>query len=141
MRLGLKLLNSNSSLNQISEIPFLRLARGETADLMFQIVDLDQKGLRYIPAAGATVKVQIPRSPQILPDPNGTNNRITADYSIDQAVSPAFADDKSIYKLPLLATQTATMISTNVRVVVTEGSQVKIATLTQAIKIIDNQEN
>lgn len=140
MRLGLRLLNSNAQVNQFSEISQLKIAPGETVDLVFQLIDLDQKGLRYIPAAGATIQVSLPRNVLIQPDPANSDSRISTDYSISRAAALLFAGDASVYKFPLIAADTATMTSTNIKVTVTESGNVKIATLTQAIKMIDGQE-
>lgn len=140
MRLHLKLLSADSSVNQLKEIKQLKIAKGETTDLVFQLVDLDQGGQRYMPAAGATLQVSIPRNPSVIPDDTGVNLRSTVDHSINRAAAQAFAQDASIFRLPLLAQDTQTMTSTNVKVTLTEGSNVKIATLTQAIKIIDDQD-
>jgi hypothetical protein len=137
MRLGIKLLNSSATVNQLQEISVLKIARGETADLVFQLVDLDQKGLRYIPAQGATVQISLPRNPDIIPDPGVGYGRVTIDNSINRTAGAAFADDRSIYKLPLLAADTKNLISTNIKVTVTEGASVKIATFAQAISVED----
>jgi hypothetical protein len=141
MRLGIKLLNSSATLNQLQEIPLVRIARGEVTDLVFQLVDLDQKGLRYIPPAGSTVSVSLQRSPEISPSTNFLNERVTTDNSINRSAGVMFADDRSIYKVPFLAVDTQTMISTNIKVTVTEPSGLKIGQLNAAIKIIDGQES
>ena len=138
MRLGVKLLNVGASANSFKQVDLIRVQRGETLDVVFQLVDLDQDGLRYMPAAGATVQVQILRQISILPADR--NQRVTTDPTIDRPADVAFAGDTSIYKLPLIAADTMALVSNSIRVVLTEGSNVKIATLSQAIKCIDTQE-
>ena len=137
MRLGLKLVAA-PSVNQIRPMTEYAIARGEDVEVAFQLVDLDQGGLRYIPATGATVQFQILRSSLVLPAAN--NSRTTADYSIDRAAVCPFSGDASIWKCSLLAIDTSTMVSGGIRVVVTEGSSKKIASLGAAIRIVDGQD-
>lgn len=139
MRLGIKLLNVGATLNQFQYANIIKIARGETLNLTFQLVDLDQNGLRYVPAAGATVQVQLPRSAdQIKVD---MQHRSVIDSTIDRPAAQAFSQDGSIWTLPLIAADTLSMVSTLIRVVVVEGPSSKIATLNSAIKIIDGQDN
>lgn len=139
MRLGIKLLNSDASANSLKAIEQIKVAGGETLDILVQLVDLDQAGLRYIPDSAATVRVQMPRLPYAVPDIN--NTRKTVDNSIDAPATKPFAGDSSIWKISLTADDTANkLVSTAIRVVVTEGTSVKIATLNSAIKKIDGQD-
>lgn len=139
MRLGIKVLNVGASLNSFKQVPFVRIARGETLDLAFQLVDLDQDGLRYIPSAGATVQFQVPRMIDVVVAPN--NSRAYVNNTIDRPASQAFSQDPSIWTVSLISQDTSTLISNSIRVVLTEGANTKIATLTQAIKVIDGHEN
>lgn len=139
MRLGIRLLNVGASLNSFKQVDLIRVSRGETLDLVFQLVDLDQAGLRYIPAAGATVQVQIQRAIDI--QPVDRYSRLTVDPTIDRAADVAFVGDSSIYKLPLVEADTNNLVSNSFRVILTEGVNKKIATLSQAIKVIDSQES
>lgn len=118
MRLGIAMLNSNSTLNQLMYQNQLKINPGETATVYFQLVDLDQQSgncpaPRYIPAAGATMSVNM--------------------YSLDQAKSITkvatnpFADDKSIWSFNLTAADTQIAAGVNMKVTLTEGANIKIA--------------
>jgi len=133
MRLGINLLTSGTSLNTIKKVPTVTIYQGETFDLFIQLMDADQDGLRYVPDPAATVFVEIAR----LPEASGTlsNVRQINDYSVRRNAVAAFAGDSSVWKLSLTATETSKMMSSNIRVTVTEGSLKKIALLPQAIKI------
>lgn len=139
MRLGIKLLNTSASLNSFKQVSTIKLVKGETLDLFFQLVDLEQNGLRYIPPTGSIVEVTIPRSPVIEPS-QFMNARETIDYSIARQAVLAFPEDRSIWKLPLIETETVNMISNSIRVVVTEGTIKKIAFHNGAIQVIDGQD-
>lgn len=133
MRLDVQLLNTGATLNSFSVLPTIEIFQGETVDLFFRIVDKDQKGLRYIPASGATLNVEIARFPEVF----GTlsNQREIKDFSIRRAAVNPFADDRSIWKLPIAASETANMASGNVRLTLTEGSKISIVVFSQAIKV------
>lgn len=137
MRLGLKLVSA-PSVNLIFPKTEYAVARGEDVDVTFQLVDLDQASLRYIPAPGATVQFQIQRSPSVLPAPG--NTRLTVDYSVDRPAFQPFSGDGSIWLCSLLAIDTSTLVSGGIRVVVYEGSSKKIASLGAAIRIVDGQD-
>lgn len=136
MRITLKLLNQDISINNISYISDLSISRGETADVIFQLVQ--ENGVRYIPADGAVIMVSIPRNSQAIPLNN--YERENVDNSINRQADFKFAGDKSIWSIPLTATETEKMISGAIKVTVTEGSKIKKCQLNQAIRIIDGQE-
>jgi hypothetical protein len=138
MRLGIQLLDTGATLNRFQTKTQIQIAQGETTTIFFQLLDKDQKGLRYVPATGATVLVEIPRFSEAFA--TASNQRQQIDYSVRRAATAAFpSDDRSIWKLPLTATDTANMMSSNIRVTVTEGSEVKIATLSMAIEIVRSE--
>lgn len=138
MRLGLRLLNVGATVNNHQQVEQVSIARGETLDLCFQLVDEDQDGLRYIPASGATVRFQIPRADQVVAAP--LNTRQTVNNGIDRPAIAAWDGDRSCWKVILSASETNQMVSGSIRATVTEGSSVKIASHTQAIKVIDGQD-
>lgn len=138
MRLGAKLLNNSATLNQFNYVDSIKIAQNETVDIFVQLVDQDQNGLRYVPAIGSSVQFQIGRSPLAFPDPGGS--RTVEDFSISRAMINPFPLDSSIWKVTILPTETATMISSGIRLVLTENGIYKIATINQAIKMIDNQD-
>lgn len=138
MRLGIQLLNTDATLNDFDKKSFIEFSQGETVDIMFQLVNLDKSGLRYMPAAGCTVFVEIPRYPEYY----GTisNQRTTADYSIRRGAVQAFADDRSIWKLSLTSLDTSNMMSSNMKITVTEGSKKSIGLLSQALKVFRSED-
>ena len=138
MRLGIQLLNTDATLNDFDKKSFIEFAQGETVDIVFQLVNLDKSGTRYIPASGCSVFVEIPRYPEYF----GTisNQRTMADYSIRRYASQAFADDRSIWKLSLTSIDTSNMMSSNIRVTVTEASKKSIGILQQALKVFRSED-
>jgi hypothetical protein len=138
MRLGLRILNVGASVNNHKQVDQISIARGETLDLCFQLVDEDQDGLRYVPAAGATVRFQIPRADQVIAAP--LNTRQTINNGVDRQAVAAWDGDRSCWKVTLTGAETSQMVSGSVRATVTEGSSVKIASYTQAIRVIDGQD-
>lgn len=140
MRLGIKLLNVDATINQFQQKDLIQIARGETVNVIFQFVDLDQKGLRYVPAAGATVTVTLPRSDEVIAVATVSASRDRVNKTISRPAAPAFSEDRSIWMLPLSSADTQTLISNSMKVELTEGSKKKIASLTQAIKIISDYE-
>lgn len=141
MRLGIKILNVGATLNSHTRVPFIRVARGETLNLYVQLVDLDQKDLRYIPDAQATVRIQIPRSIDVVPGTNGSNSRTLEDLTINRLAAPGWGgEDRSIWYIPLSSADTESLISNSVRVVVTETTGKKIGVCQQAIQVINSED-
>jgi hypothetical protein len=62
------------------------------------------------------------------------------DYSVNQAAAQPFVGDASIWSTPLTAAQTSKMTSQNIRVVLTEGSNITIASVKYAIRVNGDQE-
>jgi hypothetical protein len=137
MRIGAQLLNTGATENNFQIKSFVTIYQGETLDLLAQFVDEDQNGLRYVPDAGATVLFEIARYPDVF----GTisNIRETVDYSIRRAAVEAFPGDRSVWKIPLTSTDTAHIMSSNLRITLTEGTDVSIALIQQAIKVIPSE--
>lgn len=137
MRLEVKMLSRSSSVNSLKYVSTVDFARGETLSLMFQLFDADT-GVRYVPASGATVQVQIPRYLEYIPtiqdEPTPT------DYSVNQAAAQPFVGDSSIWSTPLTASQTTNMTSQNVKFILTEGSNITIASVKYAIRVASDQE-
>ena len=138
MRLGLRLLNAGATVNNHKQVDQVTIARGETLELCFQLVDEDQEGLRYVPGSAATVRFQIPRADQVIAAP--MNTRQTVNNGVDRLAIPAWDGDRSCWKVALTAPETNQMVSGSIRATVTEGSSVKIASYTQGIKVIDGQD-
>ena len=126
MRLKVELLDQDSTLNNLVKVSQARIHRGETAEIVVQL--LQENGQRYIPADGAVVKIAIPRNKEVI------------DHTIDREATQKFPKDGSIYSIPLTSTETKTLISGAIKVTVTEGAKIKICQENQAIKIVDGQE-
>lgn len=139
MRLGIQILGSSASLNSFKPIQMVKVARGETLDIFFRLVDLDQDGLRYIADTLATAIVNIPRSLQVLAGQG--NTRSTADYSISRVAVNPFAGDRSIWKISILSSETVNFIGNSIRVTLNEPSAIRIATAASSIKVIDDQNS
>lgn len=137
MRLQVKMLSRSSSLNCLKHVSTVELARGETLNLMFQLFDADT-GLRYVPASGATVQVQIPRYLEYIPTMQ--DEPIPTDYSVNQPATQPYAGDASIWSTPLVASQTSKMTSQNVKFILTEGTNVTISSVKFAITVSGDQE-
>lgn len=141
MRLGLKLLNTDATVNNFKYLTFLSVARGETFDILFQLVDLEKEGHRFVPATGATVEFQMNRSIEVVPDPAYQgSSRLKQDNSIIKPAIKAFSGDDSIWKVSINATDSAKLISNSIRVVLTQGTDIKIASLNAAVKIMNGQD-
>jgi hypothetical protein len=107
---------NNNSFDYASE---WNIRQGESNTLYFQLVDLDQAGLRYMPQSGTSVSV-------IFPSLN-TNNTLTI------TAIQASADDKSIWKVDLTANQIPS--TGNVNFTIVESGNTKRFSLLQGIVV------
>lgn len=142
MKLGIRLLNSEATLNHYQYLKNIKINQGETINLVFQLVNSSQAGpcpVRFLPSAAACTMVEIARYPDWL----GTfgNQRIGVDYSVRRNAAMLFpSDDRSIWYLPLTSQETSNMMSSNIRVTVTDGSSKYIAVLSAAL-VVTRSEN
>jgi hypothetical protein len=136
MRFAIQIIKVNS-VNSYKKANFLEINQGETADLYFQLIDKDQDGLRYLPASGATCYVEIPRFPEYMP--TISNVRQEVDYSIRRNAVQPFAGDGSIWMMPLTAGDTENIMSSDIRVTLTEGSKVSKTLFIQALKVVPKE--
>lgn len=119
MRLGFRVLDSSSSLNNLQYLNQRIIVPGETTDIFVQLVDLNtvtdksQWGTRVMPATGATL--------------NATINSVNDAFTLSKVMTQPFAQDPSIWKFSLLATETQNMAGINMDLILTEGSNVSIA--------------
>ena len=111
MKLGIQMLDSESSLNNLILVNQLEIHPGETATVMFQMV-IASTGQRYIPAAGATMTARLMSS----------NN---ANIITKIPTQPFAADDRSIWSFSLSTADTTKAAGVNMEIVLTEGAQVK----------------
>lgn len=136
MRLAIQVIKANS-VNDFKPANFLEVNQGETSALYFQLIDKDKGGLRYMPEAGATCYVEIPRFPEYLPTIQ--NVRQTVDYSIRRNAVQPYAADGSIWMLPLTAADTTNIMSSDIRITLTEGSKISKCLHIQAIKVVPSE--
>lgn len=137
MKLEVRMLSRSSTINSLKTVPSVDIERGETLNLMFQLFDADT-GIRYVPQSGAVVQVQIPRYLEYVPSING--DAIPTDYSVNQPATKPFSGDDSIWSTPLTSAQTSKMTSQNMKVVLTEGANISIATVKYAIRVSAERE-
>lgn len=110
MKLGIQMLDGESTLNNLIQINQLELSPGETATAMFQLINATTKQ-RYMPSSGATMTARMVNS-------NGAN-------TISKTPTQPFADDKSIWSFSLNTTDTAKLSGVNLEIVLTEGAVIK----------------
>jgi len=124
MRLGIKMLNSGSGLNNLMYLNQVIVNPGDTATIMFQLVDLDQGGQRYIPASGSLVNVNL--------------TSIDQSKNIAKIPTNPFTDDRSVWSFNMLTTESAMAAGVNMSVKLTQTlpgpvTDVKTATAEQAV--------
>lgn len=110
MRLSAQILKNFQNVNSFQKASEWTIRLDEPNTLYFQLIDLDQDGLRYIPT-GASPSVQV-----VFPAVN-PNNVITKTAT---AVSTL---DGSLWKVDLLSTEKPS--SGNVQFILTEGGVVR----------------
>lgn len=111
MKLGIQMLDSESSLNNLIPVNQLEIHPGETATVMFQLVNAST-GQRYMPAAGATMIARLVAS-----------NNVNIISKIP--TQPFAADDRSIWSFAMSTTDTAKAAGVNLEIVLTEGANIK----------------
>lgn len=111
MKLGIKMLDSESTVNSLSYINQLEMLPGETATVMFQLIN-DATKQRYIPEAGATMSVQ-------------TFSINNANQLTKVPSQPFAADDRSIWSFTLSSADTSKLAGVNLQITLTEGANIK----------------
>ncbi len=106
MRLSSVTLKNFQNINSFQKSSEWTIRHDEPNTLYFQLVDLDQEGLRYIPT-GASPSVQV-----IFPAVNSAN-------VITKTATQVSASDPSLWKVDLLDTEKPS--SGNVQFILTEG--------------------
>lgn len=87
---------------------------GETAKIMFQLIDLDQGACaRYIPDVSAVLEATIPNLDQ---------SKI-----LTKIPTNPFPQDKSIWQISLSTLETQSLSGINLKIKLTENTEVKIA--------------
>lgn len=127
MRLGIRILNNTSTLNGLFYANQAIINPGETFPVFFQLVDLDLMGgancppQRYIPITGATMSIQL-----VSIDNSKTITKIPFN---------PFPEDRSIWAFNLSSSDTQMAAGINMKVMLTEGTNIKIA-IAEAVIII-----
>jgi hypothetical protein len=126
------MLSCNGNVNSLSVIRSVELRQGENTTVYFQLVDMIT-GMRYVPAPGATVMFNIPRSKVV----KGTlsNVRVVTDPTITRPATQPFVGDASIWSFPLIAADTSCMVSGGARLTLVEGAVTSMAALDFAFKV------
>lgn len=129
MRLGLRMLNSSSLLNTLLYVNQVNINPGETALVMFQLVDLDsvdnfyqyqQKVYnRYMPIPSALMTLVL--------------NSINVSNNLTKVPFQPFPQDASILAFNMSSYDTSVGAGVNMTVTLTEGAKISIATINSAI--------
>lgn len=119
MRLGIQMLNSSSGLNTLQFLNQVQINPGDTATVMFRLVDLDQASERFIPITGSVMAVNLVS--------------IDAAKNIAKVPTNPFADDRSIWSFNLSAAETQMAAGVNMSVKLTQVADVKTATAEASI--------
>jgi len=110
MKLGIQMMDSDSTLNNLIELNQVELSPGETTTVMFQLIN-SVSNQRYIPATGATMTARMMSS-------NNAN-------IISKSPTQPFVDDKSIWSFPLTSADTSKVAGVNLEITLTEGANIK----------------
>jgi hypothetical protein len=107
MTAGFRILDNVCNLNSFREADEITLRRGEATEICFMLKSVDNsceeaKEIRYIPPTGSTVTV--------------TFNHIDSNKVITRTATQKYSDDKSIYSVPILATDRLSFNSMSVKV-------------------------
>ena len=126
MRLGIRMLSNSSTLNNLFYENQVQVLPGETATVMFQLIDeskasdKNQLGHRYIPASGSALTALI-------------TGLYTADTT--KVCTQPFPLDPSIWQFTLSSTDTNTMSGVNIQFNLVEGVNIKRALGTSVLII------
>ncbi len=112
MKLNIQMLDQNSTVNNLKYINQVEVNPGDSATVIFQLIDDHAEGNRYIPAAGATMTARLVSS---------NNNNVISKIP----TQPFSADDRSIWSFTLSTAETAKASGVNLEIVLTEGANVK----------------
>jgi hypothetical protein len=132
MNLGIRLLANVQDVNHLAVAQYAVLHSGEDFPLYFQLVDLDQGGIRYVPGVGGLTVVCQCQALSI------DDSKVVTRF----ATQPFVTYDPSIFLLSLLATDLIDAGTANFRVTLTEGTNTPRAAYRQgAFRIASTQQN
>ncbi len=120
MLLTAQFLNNYVNVNSFDVGTYTTLTEGDSPTLYLQLVDATNDGLRYVPAAGATLQVTI----------DNINN---ARRFVRFASQPA-TGDSSIWSFPILSTD-GILGTVSLKLQLTEGAKVTNCILKAAIRV------
>jgi hypothetical protein len=119
MRLGFRVLDSGTTVNDLQYMNQLTIFPGENTTIYLQFVDLNtvqdysKWGNRYMPATGATATAVI--------------NSINDANTVTKTMYQPFSQDPSIWAFNLAQADTQNMAGVNINVTLIEGANTKIA--------------
>ena len=129
MLLSARFLNDVANVNSFEYAQVGQFTKGEATSVYFQLIDesLDgalrgfaPAGRRYIPATGATLSVVV--------------NSIDDGKKITRAATNPFPDDRSIWKLDFLATDTISGTA-SLQLTLTEGAVIRKGLVKNGLRI------
>jgi len=127
MRLGIAILDPNSTLNQLKYLNQAAFFAGDTGQIWMQLVDLDQPlgpanvYSRYMPAAGAALTVNF-----------FSNNDANA---FSKVGSQPIAGDPSIWSVSLTSADTMKMAGVNLGIKLVQGASVMQAIARNVVNV------
>lgn len=131
MLLSARILDQVLDVNHYTPVNQVTWVQGDTVNFYFQLIDASRPlvgvdpanptGFRYVPAVGATLQVMI----QNLDDTK----------KISRFASQPFANDTSIWVLPILPTDTFLRGTPSLQLILNEGGKLTSCTIQQAVMI------
>jgi hypothetical protein len=126
MVLVFKLLDEVKDVNSFVEVDRKRIVKGNATPVYFRLMqdksDSEKDLLRFIPQAGATVTVKF--------------NHIDSEKVLVRSATMPYADDRSIWKVDLLTTD-SNIAHDDMHVTLTQGSSVEDVLAISSIVVID----
>lgn len=119
MRLGFRVLDSGTTLNDLEYMNQLTIFPGESTTIYIQFVDMNtvqdysKWGNRYMPAVGATATATI--------------NSINDAFTVAKTMFQPFPQDSSIWAFNLAQADTKNLAGVNINITLIEGASTKIA--------------
>lgn len=120
MLYSLKVLNPDATLNNFSDIGSARVYKGSDQVLMLQLFQTDRK-IRFIPSNTAVITVDFLKS-------DNTTFTKTATFP--------FADDRSIFQINLLDTETPNLTTQNLIAKIVDGADISYAILQGGLQMV-----
>lgn len=126
MYLSARIITNVQSVNSYKEAADVRFRQGNPATLYIQLTDaeqtdVDSHALRYMPASGASMTLTI--------------SALNANDVVTKAATQPFANDTSIWSMPITAAEAANLGSGNLTGSLTEGLVVRNFYIKNAIVV------